>query len=110
MTITGRLKSDLVVAMRQQDPVRVSTIRSLISAIDNAGAVPAERQGYDYEPKIGLGHDVDRRTVNDDDTTLIIASERDELAAARDNYRELGQTAHAEEFGRRVDIVTEYLD
>ena len=79
--------------MRQQDRVRVSTIRSLISAIDNAGAVPAERQGYDYEPKIGLGHDVDRRTVTDDDITLIIALERDELVAARDNYRKLGQMA-----------------
>jgi uncharacterized protein len=109
VTITGRLKSDLVVALRQQDPVRVSTIRSLISAIDNAGAVPAERLGYDSEPKIGFGHDVDRRTVTDDEITLIISAERDELVAARDNYRELGETAHAEELERRADIVTEYL-
>lgn len=109
MTITDRLKSDLVVAMRERDPVRVSTIRSLIAAIDNAGAVPVEWQGYDYDPKTGLGHDVERRAVTDSEIARIIALERDDLAAARDQYLRFGETAQADEFERRVEIAGSYL-
>jgi len=109
VTITDRLKSDLVIAMPERDRVRVSTIRSLIAAIDNAGAVPVERQGYDYDLKTGLGHDVVRRTVTDSDIIRIIASERDDLAAVRDQYLELGETTHADELERRVAIAGSYL-
>jgi len=108
MSATDSLKADLVTAMRERDRVRVSTIRSLISAIDNAGAVDIEKQGSDY-PKTGLGHDVDRRQVTEDDVTRIIVVERDDLVAARDEYRELGQTELAEEFERRVQIAEGYL-
>ena len=109
MTITERLKSDLVTAMRERDQVRVSTIRSLISAIDNAGAVPVAGQGYDYDPKIGLGHDIDRLHLTTDDVERIIAAERDELVMARDEYRGLGKADLAAEFDRRVEISASYL-
>lgn len=109
MSATDRLKADLVTAMRERDRVRASTIRSLISAIDNAGAVEVEKQGFGYGPKIGLGHDVDRRQVTEDDVARIIVVERDDLVAARDEYRELGQTELAEEFERRVQIAEGYL-
>ncbi len=109
MRLTDRLRADLVVAMRDRDAVRVSTIRSLISAIDNAGAVEVGRQGFDYDPKLGLGHDVERRSVADADITAIIAGEIRELLAARDEYRELGQTERVEEFDRRLQIADGYL-
>lgn len=109
MTVTDRLRADLVVAMRDRDAVRVSTIRSLISAIDNAGAIDVGRQGFDCDPKLGLGHDVERRPVTDADITAIIAGERREMLAARDEYRDLGQTDRAEEFDRRLHIADGYL-
>ena len=107
MRVASRLKADLAIAMRERDKLRVSTIRGLISAIDNAGAVEVKSQGYD--PKIGLGHDVARRDVSDDDIQRIIIAESDDLLAARDVYTGLGQTKRAEEFARRVEIVSSYL-
>lgn len=109
MTTPERLKTDLVMAMRDRDKVRMSTIRTLIAAIDNAGAVAVEGQGLADEPKRGLGHDVDRRHVSNAEITSIVAAERDELIAARDEYRELGETRLAEELERMVEIAGEYL-
>jgi uncharacterized protein YqeY len=109
VSVTDDLKADLIAAMRHRDKVRVSTIRSLISAIDNAGAIEVERPGFDYEPKLGLGHDLDRRPVTRADIVAIIARERQELLAARDQYLRLGQNDCAHEFDQRLQIADEYL-
>lgn len=109
MNITDRLRADLITAMRERDKLRVTTVRALIAAIDNAGAVEIERQGFDYDPKIGLNHDVDRREVTIDDIQRIIVSERDDLIAARDEYRFLGNNDRADELEHRAEIVATYL-
>lgn len=108
MSAKDRLKADLVTAMREREALRVMTIRALISAIDNAGAVEVDQGPYD--PKLGLGHDVDRRHVPDEDVQRILMAEMDDLVAARDEYLELGQAERADEFDRRAEIALSYLD
>lgn len=93
--------------MKRQDKLRVLTIRALIGAIDNAGSV--EVVDDRYEPKIGLGHDVDRRHVTDDEERRILIAERDDLAAAARQYSELYEAERAEEMTARAGIVSEYL-
>ena len=47
--------------------------------------------------------------MSSDELTRIIVAERDELAAAGYEYRELGESGRAEELERRVQIVETYL-
>lgn len=94
--------------MKRRDKLRVMTIRSLIGAIDNAGAVQAEVDWHD--PKIGVGHDVDRRHVSDEEEREILMAERDDLTAAAAQYRDLDQADRADEMATRAAIVAEFLD
>ncbi len=98
----------MVAAMKTGDRVRVSTLRSLIGAIENAAAVQVE--SGPYEMKTGLGHDVPRREVTDDEMRRIISDEREDLVAARAELIGKGQTERIEELATRAAIVAEYLE
>jgi hypothetical protein len=90
-----------------RDQLAVSTLRSLLGAIDNAGAVALE--SGPYEVKRGLGHDVARRELTESQIALIIEAERDDLIAASDQYRLLGQDGRADELARQAAIAGEYV-
>ncbi|HEY6634749.1 MAG TPA: hypothetical protein VI141_03960 [Acidimicrobiia bacterium] len=107
MSTRSRLETGLKSAMRGRDSVAVTTLRSLIGAIDNAGAVPAETGPY--EVKLGLGHDVARRELTESQIALIIEAERDDLIAASEQYRLLGEHQRAEELARQAEIAGGYL-
>lgn len=107
MSIYAQLKRDLTPAMRSRDRVRVDTIRTLISAIDNAGAVDGLETGH--EPKLGLSHDVDRKDVTMDQERQIVTTERDDLLAAADEFRDLGKSDRANELAMRAQIASTYL-
>ena len=108
MSIPERLKADLVVAMRERDDLAVRTIRSLISAIDNAGAV--EVHTLDSQPKIGLGHDMPRREVSDGEVLALLGDEREDLLQAAAEFRDHGEDARAGELETRAGIVSGYLE
>lgn len=107
MSLLNRLKEDLKTAMKGRDQLRVKTFRSLIAAIENAGAVPVEPGPY--EMKVGLGHDVPRQTVTDEMARRLIRDERDEYLTTATEYRGLGLDAEAAEFETRAGIVGRYL-
>ena len=107
MTTRERLQADLKTAMKQRDQLAVTTIRALIGAIDNAGAVPVGDAPYEVE--VGLGHDVERRQLSDEEVERIIASEHADLDRAARQYEELGQTDRAFDFRTRADIARAYL-
>jgi hypothetical protein len=102
------LKGDLVAAMKGRDKPRVETIRALIGAIDNAGAVATGSDGH--EPKLGLGHDVARREITSGDEQRILAAELEDLMGAAAEFRELGETGRSEELEKRAGIVSGYLE
>lgn len=108
MSLPDRLRSDMVAAMKAGDRVRVSTLRSLIGAIENAGAIEVE--AGPYEMKTGLGHDVPRREVTDDEIRRIISDEREDLIAAQAELSGKGQTERMEELATRAAIVAGYLE
>lgn len=93
--------------MRNRDPARVKTIRSLISSIDNAGAVPVEPGPY--EVKVGLDHDVERSIVTEDHMRSLVVAERDELLRAAGEYRGLGLNTEAEGLEAQAEIAAGYL-
>ena len=107
MSLHDRLKDDLKSAIRNQDQIRVRTLRSLISSIDNAGAVPVEPGPY--EVKVGLDHDVERNTVVEDQMRSLVLAEKDEFLRAASEYRGLGLDAEAEGLEAQAEIAAGYL-
>lgn len=107
MSLHDRLKDDLKSAMRNRDQVRVKTLRSLISAIDNAGAVAVEPGPY--EVKVGLDHDVERSKVTEDQMRTLVLAERGELLRAAGEYRDLGLHLEAEGLEAQAEIAEGYL-
>lgn len=105
MTVLERLRADLTVALRDRRPVEASMIRSLIAAIENAGAIEAEPS---VEPKIGLGHDQPRRELDSQDIARIIERERSEVVAAIDHYRDLGLTDEIQDLDQRLRVIDRY--
>lgn len=105
-TVPGRLRADLKVALANRDRLEMSQIRTLIGAIENAEAVDVE---HSTEFKLGLGHDVPRRTLDSEDIARIITRERDELLDAISRYRDLGLDDELAELQTRLQIVERYL-
>lgn len=95
--------------MTQRDRLRIETIRSLMAALDNAGAVAVDAPP-DALPKKGLGHDVERKSVDEEEARSIIRAELEDLEMATAQYRRLGQDAKADRFTARAAIVAAYLD
>lgn len=107
LSTKDRLKTDLTAAMKARDTVRVKTVRSLLSTIDNAGAIPVDPGPY--EPKVGLSQDVPRREVSEGEIADRLRAERDDLLRAADEMRLHGQVERAGELESRAGIVAEYL-
>lgn len=107
MNLHNRLKTDLKAAMKARDKLRVQTIRGLIGTIDNAGAVQAESERY--EPKVGLGHDVDRLEITDESAREMLVSEREDLLQAAAEFRQHDAADRATELETRAEIVAEYV-
>lgn len=80
-------------------------IRTLIAAVENAGAIEVEAPA---DPKIGLGHDLPRRELSEDDIAMILERERTEVSEALARYRELGLTEETKELDIRLRVIDRY--
>jgi uncharacterized protein YqeY len=106
LRILLRLRADLATALRSRDTTEASMIRTLIGVIENAGAVEVERTS---EIKTGLGHDVPRRELTDEDVRALLESERADVADALERYRDLGLDHQIAEMETRLSVVERYL-
>jgi uncharacterized protein YqeY len=106
LRILERLRADLATALRSRNTVEVSMVRTLIGVVENAGAVEAESTN---EVKKGLGHDVPRRELTDEDVHDLLENEHSEVAEALAHYRDLGLDDQIAEMETRLSIVERYL-
>lgn len=114
----ARLREDLATAMRERDRDQVRVLRTLLSAIANAEAQPADSVSgaSDSEGPIagaaaGLGAtEVARRDLTEDEVRAVVRAERDERVAAADDLAERGATAAAAELMAEVTFLDRYLD
>lgn len=81
-------------------------IRTLIAAIENAGAIVADTP---VDPQVGLNHDRPRRELTASDVSRIVERERAEVAEAAASYRSLGLVDETAELERRTVIADRYL-
>lgn len=128
------MRAALGAAMKQQDSVALSALRSALAAIDNAEAVDplqilAEPTGTlevgeaDLTGSaIGLGGaevaasvvgvgatDVERRALTDDEVAEIVRSEGTERLHAAASYEEMGQPERAERLRAEAAVLGRFL-
>jgi uncharacterized protein YqeY len=101
-----RMKAELLSAMKAKDSVRVVTLRTMISALDNATAVEVDTS---YVPAEGITPDVPRRELNLDDQLAILAAEAAGRRKALKQYEILGKTEEAARLQAELAVFAEYL-
>lgn len=92
-------------AMRARETVTVDTLRSLLSALDNASAVAAPAR---HLPVQGLEGDVPRHEPSFEEIQEIFAAERAEREAAAANYRRLGLDDEAERLRGQLAVIERF--
>lgn len=113
--IKEKLSADLKNAMKERDVIAIKTIRSLISEIDNAGAVIIK------EPKImpmsggiawatdGIGSsEVPRRELSEKEIEQIIRREIEEITKTIELMKQHSQL-DTKQFVEQIDILKKYL-
>lgn len=115
MPIRRMMKADLLVAMKTQQPDKVSVLRTLIAAIDNAEAVPlsvsAEQQAVGYNAvgyNNGRTNDVPRKLLSAEDIQFILQKELDNRKANLRTYLRLGKEAEALRMQKEVELIEHY--
>lgn len=103
--LRGRLKADLPRAMKARQTAVVSTLRSLMAAIDNAEAVPITAAPAAV---VGLARDVPRKVLSDSDIQAILGREADECRKALDDYERMGQAEAAGAMRAALDLIEAY--
>lgn len=103
--LRARVEADLKASLRARDRAVVATLRSLLAAFDNAGAVPLTAE---HVPVYGRANEVARRALSDDDLRAIVAREADELRAAVAEYAAHGR-AEAEGLRAGLAVLGRYL-
>jgi hypothetical protein len=113
--IRSRLSIDLRNAMKEKDSLAVNAIRSLMSAIDNAGAVPVEKpevmpiSGGIAGATEGLGSsEALRKELSDGEIKQIIQKEIDEMAKAVELINDSSYPESKERI-EQINILKTYL-
>ncbi len=105
------LKAALRAAMRERKATEVTTLRGLISAIDNAQAVPVgdKHDTYVFHAFGDSAVEVPRRALSQDDIRQLVEAEIRARNDAAEDYRRLGRDDKAQELTDEVEILTYYL-
>ncbi len=112
LLLYDRFKTDLRAAMKTRDVAAVKALRTLIAAVDNAGAValPAGTPAMASSGEPAEPGDVARRPVSESEVRDLVIAEVAELTAAIETYAAAG---HDDEVGRlaaQLATVSIYLD
>lgn len=112
MTVSGielveRLKADLRAAMKVRDNVRLMTLRTMISALDNATAVEVDTS---FVPMEGRTPDVPRRELDEQEQLAILRAEADRRRSALRQYKALGKLDEAARLRAELQVFADYLD
>ena len=102
-TLRRRLQDDLQAALAQRDALRLSVLRTTLSALSNAEAVdPADHPAGATE--------VPRRVLDDIEIRSVVERERDELRTTAHRLRRVGAHDRARELLGQADVLDRHLD
>jgi uncharacterized protein YqeY len=107
MANPASIRDDLTAAMKLGDRDRVRTLRSLLSALDNAGSVPDDGR----DPSIGVyAGEGTRNEMAPEDFRRIVQTEIGERTEAVTVYRTAGRIDIAQQIEVEIGILSGYLD
>src|SRR5580700_5441849 len=95
--------------MKARDRLRISVLRTTLSAIANAEAVPLPTPTRYIEPARGRSTDVQRAFLSEDDIRSIVRREHDQLVVDAQEFYRLGETARAVDLEAQTEILQSYL-
>lgn len=110
MEIREQMKADLTQAMKARDSLAVTTLRSVLGAIDNAEAIPVTEAKIPVEPVIGKSNEAPRKLLTAADIRQILQHEIEDRRAASAEYARLGQPAEAERLQKAAGLIEAYLN
>ena len=102
-----RIETALRTAMKAREKVPISTLRTLLSALDNAGAVSQEGAPSSVT---GLSADVPRRELTRADALVLLHAEADERRVALAMYEEHGRTEEAGRLRAEIQTIESFLE
>lgn len=109
------IRRRLVVAMRARRRPDVSALRSVLAAIDNAEAVPAEGGGSTVVPGpiagtvVGFAAQAPRRRLRTDEVRALVHAELDERRQAAAAYRDRGLDEEAQAVEAEARVIEQLL-
>lgn len=107
VSLVGRLKMDLLEAMKARALVRVATLRTMISALDNATAVEVDPS---FVPLQGRTPDVPRRELSEQEQLAILRAEAASRRSAVERYSGLGKMTEAAHIQQELEVFAPYLE
>src|SRR3954467_3325992 len=102
-TLRHRLQADLRVALENRDALRLSVLRTTLSALSNAEAVDPGEYGA---PEVT---EVPRRVLTDSEMRAVVERERDELRATARGMHRVGAHDRARQLLGQADVLDGYL-
>lgn len=111
------LRRDLTAALKAQDRVAITALRSALAAIENAEAHPADhlsQRATESEhiagSAVGLGAaEAERRHLTEADLHAIVETEVHERSVAARGYEQIGRNDLAERLRAEADVLSRYL-
>ncbi len=106
------LRDALRTALRERQRSTVEVLRSTLAAIDNAEAVPTQRDGTGAveASRLGAGaSDVPRAVLDEDAVRAIVAAEVSDLESAARVYDGLGRADRGRELRTQAALLSEAL-
>jgi uncharacterized protein YqeY len=105
-SLRENLKSGLVQAMKARQTQAISTLRSILSEIDNAEAVPMDAS---IKPTVGFSNDVPRKILSEEQMQNILEHQYHEIQASLAEYKRLEKHDEAAQLQVELDVLTPYL-
>ncbi|NYI76465.1 GatB/YqeY domain-containing protein [Nocardioides panzhihuensis] len=113
--LQARLRADLITARKARDTAATAVLRSTLSAISNAEALPVEEASPTSDGPIagaatGVGTtEAVRRALTDDDIRAIISGEQAERTSAATDLESHGAEEKAEQLRAEAELLAAYL-
>ena len=111
-TMKGRLRADLRDAMKNKRAIEAKVIRSLVAALDNAEAPPAQdgRAAGDFHRFHSGSAEVERRVLDGAEVRQILRAEILERERAAAELKRLGKTDHAADLHAEAIVAKRYVE
>jgi len=107
--VRALIRADLRAAMSAKAMGEIAVLRTLLSALDNAEAVPLAPERY-TERKFGdPATEVPRKQLSADEVAAILGAEQREKLTVADTLERTGRAADAEKLKADAAIVARYL-